>query len=218
MWWQTAHSTVNLFGYLSIGSVLNFGVGIKCCSMRLLTYLETLFRTAFICLILLSPLCTASDAQTAHTKAYALSTWKNMTCRAKGRLQDREYCASAVMDQIVSDGTSAIPILISQITDPRWIAEPVYDFWPRIRAGELAYFILGGLFVDDTWQKGTMPPLFPQPHCDDASWVCWARFRKAHSLADLQAHWMKFWADNKDRIYWDEKARCFRLSDRGVQK
>jgi len=47
------------------------------------------------------------------------------------------------MDQIVADGKSAIPILISQITDSRWIAEPVYDFWPRIRTGELAYFILG---------------------------------------------------------------------------
>ena len=85
-------------------------------------------------------------------KSYPLHNWKNITCRAKGRFQDRGYCDSAVIDQIVADGKSAIPILISQITDSRWIAEPVYDFWPRIRTGELAYFILGNLFVDDTWQ------------------------------------------------------------------
>jgi len=108
---------------------------------------------ACICFVLCSPLCTATDAAPSKTKVYALSTWKNITCRAKGRFQDRDYCASAVMDQIVADGKSAIPILISQITDSRWIAEPVYDFWPRIRTGELAYFILGNLFVDDTWQK-----------------------------------------------------------------
>jgi hypothetical protein len=31
------------------------------------------------------------------------------------------------MDQTVADGKSAIPVLISQITDSRWIAETVYD-------------------------------------------------------------------------------------------
>ena len=184
--------------------------------MGLFTCSGKVFGTACICLILFASLCTATDANTAHPRAYSLSTWKNMTCRAKGRFQDRDYCGSAVMDQIVSDGKSAIPVLISQITDSRWIADPVYDFWPRIRTGELAYFILGDLFLDDTWQKSTMPPLFPAQHCDDASWICWARFRKAHSLADLQTRWTKFWAANKDRIYWDDKARCFRLS--AVQK
>ena len=109
----------------------------------------------------------------AQAKSYALSTWSNITCRAKGRFQDRDYCASAVMDQIVADGKSAIPVLISQITDSRWIAEPVYDYWPRIRAGELAYFILSDLFLDDTWEKSTMPALFPHQVCnkDDPSWV-----------------------------------------------
>lgn len=181
--------------------------------MEIFASLRNAVRMVCVCLILSSILCTATDTTPAHQKVYALSTWRNMTCRAKGRFQDRDYCASAVMDQIVADGTSAIPVLISQITDSRWIAEPVYDFWPRIRAGELAYFILDDLFVDDTWQKSTMPPLFPKQPCDDASWVCWARFRKAHSLKDLQTHWIEFWKANKERIYWDEKARCFRLKD-----
>lgn len=153
----------------------------------------------------------------AREKTYPLSTWSNMTCRAKGRFQDRDYCASAVMDQIVADGKSAIPALISQITDSRWIAEPVYDFWPRIRAGELAYFILSDLFLDDTWQKSTMPPLFPHQDCDDPSWVCWGNFRNTHSLKELQARWMEFWKINQDKIYWDGKARCFRLSDARIE-
>ena len=121
------------------------------------------------------------------------------------------------MDQIVADGKSAIPILISQTTDPRWIAEPVYDFWPRIRTGELAYFILSDLFVDDTWQKSTMPAFFPHQNCDGPSWVCWEKFRKTHTLKELQARWMVFWKTNKDKIYWDGKARCFRLSDAKIE-
>ena len=91
-------------------------------------------------------------------KPYALYTWSNMTCRAKGRFQDREYCSSAVIDRIVADGKPAIPVLISQITDSRLIREPVYDFWPQIRAGELAYFILHDLFLDDTWLKEHYAP------------------------------------------------------------
>ena len=167
-------------------------------------------RGAILALLLGS--ASVVPAQTAAAKPYPLQTWKNITCRAKGRFQDREYCSSKIIEQIVADGKSSIPILISQITDARWIEEPVYDFWPRIRAGELANFILADLFLDDTWTKSTMPPLFPAaPPCHDDSATCWSNFRKTHSLATIQAAWLKFWNENKDRIYWDDKARCFRL-------
>jgi hypothetical protein len=152
------------------------------------------------------------SAQTAGPKTYPLQTWKNMGCRAKGRFQDREYCGSKIIDQIVADGKSSIPILISQITDSRWIEEPVYDYWPRIRTGELAYFILDDLFLNNTWTARTIPPLStPEPKCEADSATCWGNFRKTHSLATLQAAWLKFWDANKDRIHWDDKARCFRL-------
>jgi hypothetical protein len=164
------------------------------------------------CLTLAIPICASGQKVAARKKAYALATWSNLGCRAKGRFQDTGYCDSEVINQIVADGKSAIPVLISQITDSRWIAEQVYDFWPRIRAGELAYFILENLFLDDTWTKSTMPNLYPEQHCDEAAWVCWVRFRKTHSLADLQAHWMASWKAHKDEIYWDDEARCFRLS------
>jgi hypothetical protein len=115
------------------------------------------------------------------------------------------------MDQIVADGKSAIPVLISQITDSRMIAEPVYDFWPRIETGALAHFILSDLFLDDTWQKSTMPELFPEQKCDQPAWTCWDNFREAHSLKHIQSHWRTFWRANQDKIYWDDKSRCFRL-------
>jgi hypothetical protein len=170
-------------------------------------------------LFLLSHLSAAQNEQSArqsvlpqHKKAYQLKSWKNMSCRAKGRFQDQMYCSSKVIDRIVSDGKAAIPILISQITDDRWIDEPVYDFWPQIRAGELAVFILNDLFLDDTWKHRTMPDLFIDDKCDEASPICWERFRKLHSLADIKKHWTDFWLANKNSIYWDNKSRCFRLT------
>jgi hypothetical protein len=183
--------------------------------MQIFAAPEMRWRAMFGSLILLSSFSLATDKR---PRPYALSSWSNITCRAKGRFQDREYCQSAVIDQIVSDGKSSIPVLISQITDARWIAEPVYDFWPRIRTGELAYLILANLFVDDTWQKNTMPPLFPERQCHESGWDCWSKFRKAHSLKDLQSHWMAFWEASKERIYWDDRARCFRLADRKIRK
>jgi hypothetical protein len=178
------------------------------------------FSVPQLLLLSLLSISTLASSQTKkdQTKTYPLSTWSNMTCRAKGRFQDREYCASDVIDRIVADGKSAIPVLISQITDSRWIAEPIYDFWPRIRAGELAHFILENLFVDETWQQSTMPALFSPEPCDGPSWVCWASFRKRHSLEEIQTRWTAFWKANKERIYWDEKGRCFRLAGLGRSK
>lgn len=173
-------------------------------------YQRSLPALAFAVILLGSPFL-ASGQTSTHQKTYPLKDWKNITCRAKGRFQDREYCSSAVIDQIVADGKTAIPILISQITDPRWIVEPPFDYWPRVRAGELAYFILQDLFLDDTWTKSTMPPLFPPDNCNGPGWQCWGEFRKTHGLRTLQARWVAFWKTNQMNIYWDEKARCFRL-------
>jgi hypothetical protein len=136
-----------------------------------------------------------------------------MTCRAKGRFQDREYCSSKVIDQIVADGKSAIPVLISQIIDARWIAEPVYDFQPRIRTGELALIILENLFTDDTWTKSTIPEMSSQERCIDARPDCPSAYMKTSSVAARHAGWLKFWNAKQNQIYWDQKARCFRLSD-----
>jgi hypothetical protein len=133
-----------------------------------------------LCLQSCNPLpAVASEKAQTPAKAYPLSTWRNLTCRAKGRFQDREYCSSPVIDQIVADGKNAIPVLISQITDSRLITEPVYDYWPSIRAGELAQFILSDLFLDDTWQKKTMPELFPFPPCSDPSWSAGPTFERS---------------------------------------
>jgi hypothetical protein len=139
----------------------------------------------------------------------------NHSCRAKGRLQDKEYCESKMMDQIIAQGKSAIPILISQLTDTRATKEPIYDYWYKTTAGDIAYFILTDLFTDANWTTFTMPGLEAlKENCseDIAAEPCWREFLKKHGRKFVQDQWLAAWNANKDRVYWDEKERCFRVS------
>jgi hypothetical protein len=136
------------------------------------------------------------------------------TCRAKGRLQDRDYCASHLMDQIVSDGKNAIPVLISQLLDTRQTKEPIYDYWSLTTAGDVAYFILNDLFTDSDWKTFNMPGLeeLDNRACKSYAEDCWDQFLKKHGRKFVQTQWQIAWNKYKDRVYWDETARCFRVS------
>jgi hypothetical protein len=139
----------------------------------------------------------------------------NHTCRAKGRLQDKEYCESKTMDQIIAQGKSAIPILVSELTDTRATQEPIFDYWHRTTAGDIAHSILDDLFTDSDWETFTMPGLEAlKSNCSenlDAE-TCWRGFLKNHGRKFVQDQWLAAWNANKDRVYWDDKARCFRVS------
>ena len=122
------------------------------------------------------------------------------------------------MDQILARGKDAIPILISQITDIRPTMEPIFDYWPAMKVGDVATFILEDLFLDSDRKTFTMPRLDALKYnCDAPSWECWDRFLRKHNRKFVQSHWQAAWNKNKDNIYWDDKARCFRVNA-SVQK
>jgi hypothetical protein len=134
------------------------------------------------------------------------------TCRAKGRLQDRGYCDSKMMNQIVEEGKPAIPILISELTDTRRTQEPIYDYWSYTTAGDVAYFILTDLFTDSDWKTFNMPGLeLLSEKCDEPAENCWRRVLKEHGRKFVQQKWLAAWNANSDRVYWEEQCRCFRL-------
>lgn len=139
----------------------------------------------------------------------------NHSCGAKGRLQDKDYCESKMMDQIIAQGKDAIPILISQLTDTQATQEPIYAYWNETTAGDIAYFILTDLFTDASWTTFTMPGLDAlKNHCNNnlPAEACWRGFLKKHGRQFVQDQWLAAWNANKDRVYWDEKDRCFRVS------
>lgn len=174
-------------------------------------------RTALLLTVLALFLAAAkpnASAQSNNVKAFPLWSFDESegTCRAKGRLQDLEYCPSKTMDQILTQGKGAIPILISQITDTRPTKKPIYDYWPEMRVGDVATFILEDLFLDADWKTFTMPGLEALKYnCDAPSWECWDHFLKKHGRRFVQSHWQAAWDKNKGLIYWDDKTRCFRV-------
>src|SRR6202011_3199704 len=137
---------------------------------------------------------TTLASQSAHSppKVYALWAFDEIshTCPAKGRLQDRDYCASHLMDQIVLDGKAAIPVLISQLRDTRRTREPIYDFWSLTTAGDVAYFILNDLFTDSDWRTFNMPGLETlNEKCDSYAEDLWNRFLNKHGRKFVQNQW-----------------------------
>jgi hypothetical protein len=158
-----------------------------------------------------------TGGQTAEQTPKRFELWEfdeaEGTCRAKGRLQDKEYCASKMVDQIVAQGKTAIPILISQITDSRRTPRAIYDYWDYTTAGDVATFLLNDLFTDSDWKTFNMPGLEGlRDKCEDPSWVCWHRFVRKHGRIFIQSQWLAAWNANKDRVYWSAEARCFRLA------
>jgi len=79
---------------------------------------------------------------------------------------------------------------------------------------QLAILILDDLFLDENWERRTIPDLIPDARCKEEvpASECWARFRAKHSLAEVQARWRRFWKANEERVLWDEGARCFRVN------
>jgi hypothetical protein len=118
-----------------------------------------------------------------------------------------------LVDQVVTQGKASIPILISQLTDNRRTRRPMYDFWRETTAGDVAYFLLTDLFTDSDWKTFNMPVLEKlKDKCDADAETRWRRFVDAHGRKFVQDEWRAAWAANKDRVFWDETARCFRLS------
>jgi len=129
---------------------------------------------------------------------------QGFSCRAKGRLQDRDYCASHMMDQF---------------RETRPSSKPIGDYWTQTTSGDIAYFILTDLFTDSDWKTFTMPGLkaLREP-CDRYAEDCWDRFLKKHGRSFVQKQWPSAWNKNKDRIYWDDTARCFPVSSTAKPK
>ena len=187
--------------------------------------MTNLRRAVIVATVLCSLLAGRSGlCQTASPTPKEFPLWKfdemttYPTCRAKGRLQDKGYYDSKLVDQIVAKGKTAIPILISQLTDNRPTRRPIYDYWRETTAGDVAHFMLNSLFTDSDWKTFNMPGLDAlNDTCNDDAETCWRRFLKVHGRKFVQNQWLAAWNANKDRVFWDENARCFRVS-KGLAK
>jgi len=143
---------------------------------------------------------------------YPLTQFDNYGCMAKGRVQD---CSGTVMQQILSDGKNAIPILISQLSETARTKNEIADYWGGTRSGDVAFAVLNDLFTDTdlhTFGLNGVPDWSTvQKGCNRAAQACWDEYLRKHGRISVRQAWQRAWNLHKDQIYWDAKARCFRL-------
>lgn len=175
---------------------------------------------AFLALVFCA-LCVGQDSQPA---AVEIPLWRfdELTapgsCRMMGRFQDKKYCDSRVVDQVVALGKDAIPILISELTDERKTKHSVYDLWKYTTAGDIANSLLYDLFTAPDLSMTDMPELDPLQHdCEKPGEACWRKFVHKKGRKFVQKQWEAAWEAHKSDIYWDALARCFRLGSAGSQ-
>jgi hypothetical protein len=168
---------------------------------------------AAVALFVLIPLILLAQPQSKTKRSkYSLTKFHN-GCMAKGRVQD---CGGDVLDQILADGKSAIPILISQLTETAPAKFEIADFWWGTRSGDVAYVILTDLFSDADGKTFGMPGApgwsIVSEGCQSTAQGCWSDYVHKHGRLSVQRAWLRAWNLNKEKVYWDAKARCFRLA------
>ncbi len=169
-------------------------------------------------LLLSSPDSSDTLAQTEPAPANEIQLWRfdeltaRGSCRAKGRFQDTEFCHSQVVNQVLALGKEAIPFLISELTDDRKTNHPIYDMWNFTAAGDIANSFLFDLFTAPDWTVPPIPELESlHMECNHPGEYCWRKFLHKNGRKFVQQQWRAAWKTYRDRIYWDESARCFRL-------
>jgi hypothetical protein len=136
----------------------------------------------------------------------------------KGRVQDLDYNQLSVIEELIAQGKDSVPYLISKLDDETKIDGPIVDYWSDVRVGDVALIVLTDFFTDSSWQRTTL------------AGVSWDEFlerrnRKTltgqqvlrnyiaqHGRKKIQDRWKDTWEQYSNKLYWDEKERCFRLT------
>ena len=141
------------------------------------------------------------------------------------RWQDDQQM-TPVDQEILRLRAKAIPILIGCLADER--KTMVFGTeWGQPSVGMVAFSMLGGLFTacnhyeggygvnchnsikgpitwDDLCKEGPSDVVYP-------CWAGWEEHLKKYGPRSIQESWQRAWTENKDRIYWDQPGKCFRI-------
>lgn len=136
----------------------------------------------------------------------------------KGRVQDHEYNDLPVVETLIQHRKEVIPYLISKLGDETKIDGHVIDYWSEVRVGDVALIILTNFFTDGSFQNTTIP---------DVSWDVFLErgankdltgervlrnYISKHGRKAIKERWQALWREYRDRLFWDENERCFRVT------
>lgn len=136
----------------------------------------------------------------------------------KGRVQDRDYNNLPVVENLIANGTEAVPFLIGKLDDRTGVKDHVFEYWSDVRVGDVAFVILTDFFTDPTWQKTTIPGVGYDTFLERRNPTITGEQVLRNYIAkrgrnDITKRWRAIWAQYNARVYWDESDRCFKLRD-----
>lgn len=119
------------------------------------------------------------------------------------------------VQKVLRFGTRAVPMLIACLADEEKTRTPIWDFWPETKVDNIAFSILSDLFTDPTRKHTLKAAIYwsdvQAGSPESPAWIAWDRYVAKHGRAYIQQAWLRAWAKNRSRIYWDNSLRCFRI-------
>ena len=134
----------------------------------------------------------------------------------KGRVQDDNL---AVVTRLVQQGKDAIPYLISNLDDETKIERHVMDYWSEVRVGDAALIILTDFFSDSSRQP-TLPGVGWNEFLERGSQndltgeQVLRNYISKHGRKAIKDRWQTLWLEYRERLFWDENERCFKVTPR----
>jgi hypothetical protein len=136
----------------------------------------------------------------------------------KGRVQDGEYNDLAVVKRLIQQGKEAIPFLISKLDDETRIEGHVIDHWSEVRIADVALIILTDFFTDSSLQNTTVLGVGWDEFLergvgrDLTAEQVLRNYISKHGRKAIKDRWQAHWREYRDRLFWDENERCFRVT------
>ncbi len=135
-----------------------------------------------------------------------------------GRVQDKEYNPNlSVVDQLISAGPDAIPFLVSKLEDSTVIRGRVLDSWPRVRVGDVAWFILYDFFTTRSLVSTLPDPgLFAIIGGEDQGqpgWKSWAAVVRKYGRAGIRKGVEAILKPYQGKFLWNPAERCFIVTE-----
>jgi hypothetical protein len=137
---------------------------------------------------------------------------------SNGRVQDKEYNPTLpVVDQLIMAGPDAIPFLVSKLEDSTLIRGRVLDSWPRVRVGDVAWFILYDFFTTKSLVSTLPDPgLFAIVGSADPGqpgWKSWASVVKKYGRSGIRKGAQAILKPYEGKFLWNPVERCFIVTE-----
>ena len=137
----------------------------------------------------------------------------------KGRIQDMKHLPDPVVDQLISNGKSSIPYLISRLKSKEVASNfGVIELWPYVEERHLAILILNDFFIDSSWEKTTLPEnmhlenlIELRKYPDLAIWNVFYEYVDDEKWDLIINKWESLWEQNKKLIFWDDDEKFFKI-------